>query len=40
MGQLLSIPFIAAGLLLIYLSSKTPPGQIATRKPAEKRAGR
>jgi len=25
MGQLLSIPFVAAGLLLIYFSSRKPP---------------
>jgi len=38
MGQLLSIPFIAAGLFLIYRSSKTPPGQAKTppKKPAKK----
>jgi phosphatidylglycerol---prolipoprotein diacylglyceryl transferase len=38
MGQLLSIPFVAAGIFLIYLSSKAHPSQgpIASRKPAGK----
>jgi prolipoprotein diacylglyceryl transferase len=42
MGQLLSIPFIAAGLFLIYRSSKLPPSQAKTspRKPAKKGRGR
>jgi phosphatidylglycerol---prolipoprotein diacylglyceryl transferase len=40
MGQLLSIPFVAAGIFLIYLSSKVHPGQrqVASRKPAGKRS--
>jgi prolipoprotein diacylglyceryl transferase len=42
MGQLLSIPFVMAGIFIIYLSSKMPPSrrQMATRKPAGKRAAR
>ena len=37
MGQLLSIPFIVMGIVLICFSRKTPPGQrtIAPGKPAK-----
>jgi prolipoprotein diacylglyceryltransferase len=30
MGQLLSVPFIAAGIFLIYVSAKVPPSRVRT----------
>lgn len=41
MGQILSIPFIAAGVLLVCLSWKAPPGRkrTAPRTPAKKPRG-